>query len=615
MSENDVEMSVVADSASLEKPGRSSLHPPPESPTASSASFRRSHSPSTPLELDNPESHQDAAVELANSRTPKAESKSRSASAQAPPSDNVISIPPASAQPEASTSAIPPPSHPKPKSTKQRKSRSPSPQPPAPPPPPLLTVRLDIALGGPDHYEVDISGLAMQTGQRNPTPPPIKRDTSDSEGEDSDDGLKSRIKSKLNKRSRAAEYDLNDPFIDDSELAIDDRTHFAQTKQQGFYVSSGEVALLKDKNSPKKPRSKRPLILTSAAAASIQPLSTAAPPSLAPSAHVPPPPQEGTRESPIALLDDDDKPPLKRKLSPGHSAATSAANESADGPKKRRKVQQLQPFHPDLEASIETMKLAIAAESFEVKGKFPPALKPKLQQLALQAIVLDEYNENFFARMPQLFPYNKFTMTKLIKRLVYAEHHQLLTARQDELLVELKDLAEKGFEQAIAEWERNVSNWRERCGRYEADLLAGGQLKGQSVSAEPSANGDENGESPVPNTEGSVSGSGSSKDKLKEFKELQEKEPPKKYRLTEPMKSIFWQLYCLSNECSRLTNEKNQLEGIPDSVSEQGMRKGLYQKIIAVFPEGWMTSGNISRDISVIKKKHELDQHRLDEMP
>lgn len=48
-------------------------------------------------------------------------------------------------------------------------------------------------------------------------------------------------------QSRAAEYDLNDPFIDDSELAIDDRTHFAQTKQQGFYVSSGEVALLKDK--------------------------------------------------------------------------------------------------------------------------------------------------------------------------------------------------------------------------------------------------------------------------------------------------------------------------------------------------------------------------------
>jgi hypothetical protein len=30
---------------------------------------------------------------------------------------------------------------------------------------------------------------------------------------------------------------------------MDERTFFAQTKQQGFYVSSGEVALLKDKSS------------------------------------------------------------------------------------------------------------------------------------------------------------------------------------------------------------------------------------------------------------------------------------------------------------------------------------------------------------------------------
>jgi hypothetical protein len=42
-------------------------------------------------------------------------------------------------------------------------------------------------------------------------------------------------------------YDTADPFIDDSELPMDERTFFAQTKQQGFYVSSGEVALLKDK--------------------------------------------------------------------------------------------------------------------------------------------------------------------------------------------------------------------------------------------------------------------------------------------------------------------------------------------------------------------------------
>ena len=51
-----------------------------------------------------------------------------------------------------------------------------------------------------------------------------------------------------------------------------------------------------------------------------------------------------------------------------------------------------------------------AAENWDVKGKFPPALKPVLVKIALKAILLGEYNENFFNLMPTLFPYNKFTM-------------------------------------------------------------------------------------------------------------------------------------------------------------------------------------------------------------
>lgn len=47
------------------------------------------------------------------------------------------------------------------------------------------------------------------------------------------------------KKNRSSEYyDTTDPFIDDSELAQDERTFFAQTKQKGFYVSSGQVALM-----------------------------------------------------------------------------------------------------------------------------------------------------------------------------------------------------------------------------------------------------------------------------------------------------------------------------------------------------------------------------------
>ena len=32
--------------------------------------------------------------------------------------------------------------------------------------------------------------------------------------------------------------------------------------------------------------------------------------------------------------------------------------------------------------------------------------------------------------------------------------------------------------------------------------------------------------------------------------------PAKRYRLTDQMKQIIWQLVCLSNECCRIENEK-----------------------------------------------------------
>ena len=83
--------------------------------------------------------------------------------------------------------------------------------------------------------------------------------------------------------------------------------------------------------------------------------------------------------------------------------------------------------------------------------------------------------------------------------------------------------------------------------------------------------------------------------------------PAKRYRMTDKMKSIVWDLVLLSNECCRLENEKNTLEGSVIQVSDQGARKVLYQKIVAAFPEGWMSSGQISRDVSAMKKRMERE--------
>ena len=68
-------------------------------------------------------------------------------------------------------------------------------------------------------------------------------------------------------------------------------------------------------------------------------------------------------------------------------------------------------FNDALQPVLYELKDAIAKESFEQKGKFPPSLKPMLTKVALQAIHCGEYNDNFFSLMPKLFIYNKFTMT------------------------------------------------------------------------------------------------------------------------------------------------------------------------------------------------------------
>ncbi|KAJ3992827.1 hypothetical protein F5050DRAFT_1786360 [Lentinula boryana] len=95
----------------------------------------------------------------------------------------------------------------------------------------------------PDNYTVDITSLAKASGQRPPTPRQKGQDESNSG------------KPKKKKKVASEYYDL---------FAVDDRKFFIQTRWQGFYVSSGEVALMKDRY--------------------------------------------GTKESPIALDDDDDVP-------------------------------------------------------------------------------------------------------------------------------------------------------------------------------------------------------------------------------------------------------------------------------------------------------------------
>ncbi|EIN05111.1 hypothetical protein PUNSTDRAFT_55035 [Punctularia strigosozonata HHB-11173 SS5] len=490
---------------------------------------------------------------------------------------------------------------------KKRKPRSPSPVAAPPPPPPLPTIRLSIKLGGPSKYEVDVVSLAKSTGQLpkdESTVPTIVNDVDD-EAEDEGakakdagvkseaEGVKSEGEGKRRRRRKPnnAHYDLNDPFIDDSDLAIDERSFIAQTKMQGFYVSAGEVALLKEKT-PKKPHSRKPLLLPLPPPS--QPMlgesssaSAAGPSRMSPNdvSYS----MDGTRDSPIAVPSDgeDDKHGLKRKASDSVQPVSWGPSDAKSGKKRKGNV-DIRPFHPELQVMIDRLKVLIAMENWEKKGKFPQSLKPHLAALAIKAIRLNEYDDNFFNLMPTIFPYNRFTMAKLIKRTVMHDHIRILVDRQEVLLAELRQMAVEGFPKAQEEHERAVANWeRKQQQKHEASH--------DSVPA--SAEG-----TPVPTPS---QGPGQNPDES--MKDEKSHPPPQKYKLTEAMKNTIWALVCISNECCRIENEKNQLEGVVTMVSDQGLRKALYQKIVAAFPEGWMTSGQISREMSILKKKYEKE--------
>ncbi|EAU87900.1 hypothetical protein CC1G_01547 [Coprinopsis cinerea okayama7 len=569
-------------------------------------------------------------VPVADASTSANPPNSSTSTLTTPPTSLPAPAPTTNGKPDTTSqpSASAPPS----KKGKSRK-RTPSPSPPPPPPPqPLQTIRLEIKLGGPSNYEVDIAQMAKDTGQRPATPPLPMALRPESEEEEPPPEETGKKRKRKKKNAGQEYYDTTDPFIDDSELAVDQRTYFAQTKQQGFYVSSGEVALLKDK-SPKKPKSKKPTLssvlhssVSQAVSAGVLHKEASADGSHSPSgAHFGG--SQGIKGVGIVNGQNQGGDKGKKPADTGAAAGWVTGADEGEGDEKtgqkrkryitvvdngkKRKIVNINSFHPDLQVAIEELKKAIAKESWEQKGKFPQALKPALSSLALLAIRLDEYDDHFFNLMPVLFPYNKFTMTKLIKRTVYNDHVALLQERQDELLKQLEELAKAGFAQAEAEWEKSVAAWDKRQEKIRLEAAnAGGTASGDggsgTNSAAPTRHPTEEKDGMDVDHPGSVSappgGAATAAGGHAPHP------PGKKYRLTEQMKAIIWDLVLLSNECCRLENEKNQYEGSVIQVSEQGLRKVLYQKIVAAFPEGWMSSGQISRDVSAMKKRLEKEQ-------
>ncbi|KAM6493538.1 hypothetical protein JOM56_011672 [Amanita muscaria] len=132
--------------------------------------------------------------------------------------------------------------------------------------------------------------MAKQSGQRPPTPVVQTKPEEVSSGGESD--VQEGKKKKRKRKMWSEYYDITDPFIDNSELAIDERTWFAQTTQQGFCIKETQA---------KKPASTVPMSTTnSTATTSTANTTTNAPPHSSKSKRE----HGGSRDCPIPVGDE-----------------------------------------------------------------------------------------------------------------------------------------------------------------------------------------------------------------------------------------------------------------------------------------------------------------------
>ncbi|KAI9347733.1 hypothetical protein BDR26DRAFT_854676 [Obelidium mucronatum] len=236
------------------------------------------------------------------------------------------------------------------------------------------------------------------------------------------------------------------------------------------------------------------------------------------------------------------------------NATTPANNEDGDDDAKGKK-KSLLPLSPAVQVTVNYLKNEREKESFENKKNFPQNLRPPLLEASKIALQHDEMNENFIRHIKKVLPYNSFTLKRLIGRMLL--NHALM---QSKIMLTMK----------TTEFEKHI---KELCAQQG---ITGPQIQPE----EPPA--------PVGDTLASLV--------------VVEK---KKFKFDDESKLAIWNLLVLEWEQAELENLLNSLDGNSASIkhTDANIRKGVYPKLVAFWPAGWMTTVDLSREYSLYKRR------------
>ncbi|RGB37432.1 Ubinuclein conserved middle domain-containing protein [Rhizophagus diaphanus] len=234
-------------------------------------------------------------------------------------------------------------------------------------------------------------------------------------------------------------------------------------------------------------------------------------------------------------------------------------------PGKKKKIYPIEPIRPEIQVLVDAFKVKVDSETFEIKSRFPPNLKPPLMEILTAAYERSQFNENLFKILTNILPYNKFTVTRLCQRTLYPKTISELHKTKADLIERLKAAVEEVMPLLIQEYnERQATR-----ALLDSTSATSNSESMMDIDGETEQYQDPNG---------------------------------KKFRWDETTRSLLWKIVQAEMSIVVMSNDLWEAEEKSERYSEQTQRKHLYQNLLTVWPSGWMTSYEIARVYSAYKR-------------
>ncbi|CAH1767300.1 2691_t:CDS:10, partial [Entrophospora sp. SA101] len=243
-----------------------------------------------------------------------------------------------------------------------------------------------------------------------------------------------------------------------------------------------------------------------------------------------------------------------------------------------KKIYHVESLNPELQQIILVFKNEVSKESFQNKSRFPESLKPILVKLLSKAYELGGFNENLFKMLTNILPYNKFTITRLCYRTMYPKAIHDARSKKLKLISQFKSSVDKAMPKLLKEYD-------ERLAKIEPSPNVPFSSPFPSTPPPSSSNMDMD----IDDYEGPDVANGA--------KAPNKEKPlvPKKFKWDNSIKSLLYQIIQTEMSIVVMSNQLAEAEERTERQSEQTCRKKLYQDLLTIWPDGWMSSQDIGK--------------------